>query len=240
MTQVLKGFVNVGAGQVHFRHAGSGPPVVVLHDSPHSSVLHLPLLDYLSDQFTVLALDTPGYGNSTALPREPRPEIPDFGDALAECIAALGIVRCPVYGFHTSSKITLDFAAKHPERVSVAIMDGLSLPSGPTDHEFIDRYMSPFVIGADGSYLATLWTKVRDIHRYFPWFALDAKTRNPGNFPDQQHLHDYAMDFMMAGPDYASALWRGNALPGHRNGPRSSRQRSIHGTRRRRALQLPR
>jgi hypothetical protein len=36
MTPVLKGFVAVPHGQVHFRYGGSGPVVVMLHDSPRS------------------------------------------------------------------------------------------------------------------------------------------------------------------------------------------------------------
>ncbi|MEQ9444839.1 MAG: alpha/beta hydrolase, partial [Rhodospirillaceae bacterium] len=64
---IRKGFVNVGNGQVHYRAAGSGPPVILLHDSPRSSVLHIPLVEHFSDRFTAIAIDTPGYGNSTAL-----------------------------------------------------------------------------------------------------------------------------------------------------------------------------
>ncbi len=39
-------FVAVGSGQVHYRRAGEGPPVVLLHR--------------LARNFTVVAVDTPG------------------------------------------------------------------------------------------------------------------------------------------------------------------------------------
>jgi pimeloyl-ACP methyl ester carboxylesterase len=159
---IKKGFVNVTTGQVHYRMAGSGPPIILLHDSPRSSVLHIPLLEYFSDKFTVIAIDTPGYGNSSALSHDLQPEIPDFADALAETIISFGIDKCPVYGFHTSSKILLEFAANHPNKVSIAIMDGLSLPIGDTDHDFIKNYMRPFQITETGSYLAEEWTRIRD------------------------------------------------------------------------------
>jgi pimeloyl-ACP methyl ester carboxylesterase len=202
---IRKGFVNVGNGQVHYRAAGSGPPVILLHDSPRSSVLHIPLVEHFSDRFTAIAIDTPGYGNSTALPSEPRPEIGDFAGALADTILGFGVERCPVYGFHTSSKILLEFAANHPERVAVAIMDGLSLPAGDTDYAFIESYMHPFKPTASGSYLAEEWSRIRDFQRWFPWFAKSKATRMPTAQRDMTYMQDYSMDLFMAGPNFSDA-----------------------------------
>lgn len=202
---IKKGFVNVGAGQVHYRTAGSGPPIILLHDSPRSSVLHIPLLKEFADQFTVIAIDTPGYGNSTPLDLGRQLEIPDFGTALAETIAAFGVERCPVYGYHTSSKITLAFAAKHPERVSVAILNGLSLPPGGADPTFIANYMKPFTVTDSGSYLAEEWTRVLDFQRWFPWFAKTKETRLPYLGKDLHGLHEYSMDLFMAGKHFSDA-----------------------------------
>jgi pimeloyl-ACP methyl ester carboxylesterase len=202
---IKKGFVNVGKGQVHYRIAGSGPPVILLHDSPRSSVLHIPLLKEFADQFTVIAIDTPGYGNSTPLDMGCQLEIPDFGTALAETIKAFGVERCPVYGYHTSSKITLAFAAKHPERVAVAILNGLSLPPGGADPSFIANYMKPFTVTDSGSYLAEEWTRVLDFQRWFPWFAKTKQTRLPHLGKDLHGLHEYSMDLFMAGPHFSDA-----------------------------------
>jgi len=203
--KIRKGFINAGNGQVHYRAAGSGPPIILLHDSPRSSVLHKDLVEHFSDTFTAIAIDTPGYGNSTPLPPEPRPEIADFAGALAETILGFGVERCPVYGFHTSSKILLEFAANHPERVSVAIMDGISLPPGDTDHAFIADYMRPFTVTDTGSYLGEEWTRVRDFQRWFPWFAKSKATRLPIPQRDLRYVHDYSMDLFMAGPHFSDA-----------------------------------
>ncbi len=203
--RIRKGFINSGAGQVHYRAAGSGPPIILLHDSPRSSVLHTPLVEHFSDKFTAIAIDTPGYGNSTPLPSEPRPEIADFAGALAETVAGFGVERCPVYGFHTSSKILLEFAANHPERVAVAIMDGISLPPGDTDHAFIKSYMRPFVVTDTGSYLGEEWTRVRDFQRFFPWFAKTKAARLPMAQRDMRYFHEYSMDLFMAGPHFSDA-----------------------------------
>jgi pimeloyl-ACP methyl ester carboxylesterase len=202
---IRKGFVNLGHRQVHYRAAGAGPPVILLHDSPRSSVLHLPQLEFFSQGLTVIALDTPGYGLSSPLDLGRTATIDDFGASLGETIAALGLSACPVYSFHTSSKILLSLAVQAPERLRLAIMDGLSIPSGPPDENFIRAYMKPFIIDDDGAYLAEKWTKVLDIHRFFPWFAKKAAARMASELPDEDHLHRYMLDFFMAGPHFSDA-----------------------------------
>ena len=213
---VRRGFVNVPHGQVHYRYAGHGPPVVLLHDSPRSSVMHRALLQELSQNFTAIAIDTPGYGLSTPLPADPRPEMADFARALADTLEALGIERCPIYGFHTSSKTTLQFAIDHPDRVSLAIIEGLSLPPGGPSEDFITQYMKPFVLSEDGSHLAATWSKARDIFRFFPWFDKSARARLPLDFPDDRFLHGSVLDMLMSGEHYSvaySAAMRYLALP---------------------------
>jgi len=204
MTQVLKGYVDVPHGQVHFRHGGRGPVVVMLHDSPRSSVLHVPNIEWLGEHFTVIALDTPGYGNSTPLPRSAT-EIPDFADALAATLDALGIERCALYGFHTGAKIALQFAADHPGRVPLTILDGLALPAQAPSPEFLQQYLPDFEPVSDGSHLVQLWSKVLDFHRYFPWFTRSAATRMALELPGDLDLHEYATDLFMAGRHWTSA-----------------------------------
>lgn len=202
---VRRGYVDVPFGQVHYRSAGFGPPVVLLHDSPRSSAMHEAFLDWLGDEFTAIAIDTPGYGCSSPLPSSPRPEIPDYARALGAVLDALGLPPCPVYGFHTSSKIALQLAVERPDRVAVAILDGLSLPPGPPDETFIANYMAPFTLTADGSYLVSQWTKIRDLHRFFPWFQRERRTRLPLELPDDRQLHVYGLDLMMSGANFSAA-----------------------------------
>lgn len=213
---VRKGFVDVPSGQVHYRAAGFGPPVVLLHDSPRSSVMHTEMLQALAGEFTAIAIDTPGYGHSTPLPADPVPTIPDYARALAATLEAFGIARCPVYGFHTSSKINLQFAVDHPDRVSLAILDGLSLPPGGPPEDFITRYMKPYVIQEDGSHLASSWARGRDLFRFFPWFDLRPQARLPLDQPDEKFLHRYVLDMLHSGAHYSaaySAAMRYLALP---------------------------
>ncbi len=203
--EILRGYATCDDRLVHCRRAGRGPAVVLLHDSPRSSVLHLPLLREFSDEFAVHALDTPGYGQSDPLPADPAPGIDDFGDALAEAIAALGLEGAAVYAYHTSSKIALSCAVRHPGLIGHLVVDGISLPREQVPEDFISAYMSPFEIDADGAYLCRQWTKIRDLHRFFPWFRREVGARIPMDEPSVEAMHAYAMDLFMAGPDYSSA-----------------------------------
>ena len=202
---IRKGFIHVDGRHVHYRVCGSGPAVVMLHDSPRSSVLHLRSLREFSDAFTVYALDTPGYGQSDPLPAEPRPTIDDYADALGSALLALGLRGATVYAYHTSSKIAAACASRHPGVIGHLLLDGISIPAQLAPDAFVDRYMRPFVPDTTGAYVAAQWTKVRDLHRYFPWFDIRAGARVPTAEPGPEALHEYALDFFSAGPNYAMA-----------------------------------
>ncbi len=178
--------------------------------------MHEDFIAALGGEFTAIALDTPGYGRSSPLPDQPRPEISDYATALAQALTALGIERAPVYGFHTSSKIALQFAIDHPGRASRIVIDGLNLPPGGPSEEFIARYMKPYEVQDDGSHLAATWARARDLHRFFPWFDTRPQSRLPLEFPDDRALHAYSLDMLSAGRHYSaaySAAMRYLALP---------------------------
>jgi pimeloyl-ACP methyl ester carboxylesterase len=201
---VPRRYVEVAGRAVHYRVVGSGPAIVMLHDSPRSSRLHLETARHLSRRFQVFALDTPGYGNSTPLPLE-SPSIPDFAAALAETLDALGLQEAPLYATHTSAKIALEYATAQPARTVPVILDGLSIPVTLADPGFIAAYMRPFVFDDAGGYLAAEWTRMRDMLRWFPWFDHRPSTRMPSAIPDDGWIADYLIDLLSAGPSYSSA-----------------------------------
>ncbi|MBB5687698.1 alpha/beta fold hydrolase [Sphingobium boeckii] len=175
----------------------------MLHDSPRSSRLHIETMQYLSQEFCVYALDTPGYGNSEPLDQA-SPTIADFADALGAALAALGLSHAPLYATHTSAKIALEHAARTGQPCRL-ILDGLSIPEQAADVAFIDQYMRPFTIDGSGAYLAAEWTRMRDMVRWFPWFDQRPQTRMAIATPTDGWIADYIIDFFAAGPNYAAA-----------------------------------
>lgn len=201
---IRKRFVRAGQGLVHYRVAGAGPAVVLLHDSPRSSRLHLETIAALADRFEVFALDTPGYGNSTPLPIA-APTIGDFGRALGEVLAALGLIGAPLYATHTSAKIALDYAAHAADPPPLLLLDGLSIPEHAPDEAFIGAYMRPMEIDRAGAYLASEWTRMRDMLRWFPWFDARPESRMAIAPPTAAWTDAYMLDLLSAGPHYSDA-----------------------------------
>jgi len=195
--------IDVDGRAFHYRMMGRGPAVVMLHDSPRSSRLHLDTMRDLSDLYTVYAFDTPGYGNSAPL-EKPDPTVADFAAALSGAIETLGLQGVPLYATHTSAKIALEYAARFAEPARL-ILDGLSIPQSAPDPAFIERYMRPMRLDDDGGYLAVEWTRMRDMVRWFPWFLREPDKRMPVDAPADEWLSDYAIDFLSAGPHYSSA-----------------------------------
>jgi hypothetical protein len=196
-------YVQAGDRLVHVRQAGTGPAVVMLHDSPRSSRLHLPTMAALADRYTVFALDTAGYGQSDPIGL-PNPRIEDFATALGEALAALGMEKAPLYATHTSAKIALAYAVRCPVMPRL-ILDGLSMPEVLAEESFIATYMRPFRPDASGGYLASEWGRVRDMLRWFPWFATNPAQRMAIPAPDAAWMADYAIDLFSAGEHYSDA-----------------------------------
>jgi len=200
---VRRGYIQAGGRLVHYRVCGSGPAVVLLHDSPRSSRLHLPLMKMLASRFSVFALDTPGYGNSDALDMAD-PTIPDFAHALSEALAALGLEHAPLYATHTSAKIALALAVRGG-KMPLVVLDGLSIPDGLASDEFIASYMRPFAPEPTGAWLGAEWSRTRDMLRWFPWFATAPQNRIAMDPPSPEWMEDYGIDLFSAGEHYAGA-----------------------------------
>lgn len=194
-------YVTVGARQVHYRRTGSGPALVVLHESPLSSRAYLPFADELSASFTVVALDNPGYGSSDALPLE-QPEIADFTDALVDTLDALGIAQASFYGAHTGACIALDLADRYPERVTAAVLDGLPRFTDAEREQLLTHYTPPIEARWDGTHLLAAWNQRRDMKMFFPWFRREAANRQGIVMPSAQALHDDALDLLKAKDTY--------------------------------------
>jgi pimeloyl-ACP methyl ester carboxylesterase len=201
---ITRHFVAAGGRQVHYRRAGSGPPVVLLHESPRSSAALTPLIKRLAERFHVFAMDTPGYGGSAPLAAR-RPDIAAYADALAESLAALGLARVPVYGRHTGAAIALELSRRHPEITTVAVLDGYPLFTPAEMEEFEASYLPPFRPEWSGAHVAWLWARVRDQFTFFPWHHQGPAARLPFGPPRLATLAQVVADFLIAGDGYRVA-----------------------------------
>jgi pimeloyl-ACP methyl ester carboxylesterase len=201
---IRRSTVSVNGLTVCYRHAGSGPPVVLLHEMPRSSIALLPLIQVLAARFTVYAFDMPGHGCSDPLPID-RPDIEEYADALALTLEALQMPRVPVYGTHTGAAVALDLGNRYPERTSAVLLDALALFTERERDSFLRHYLPAFTPDWEGTHMAWLWSRVRDQYSFFPWHLPGTGARlNFAPPPLEQH-HRVVLDILRAGDRYRIA-----------------------------------
>jgi len=199
--RITRHFVTVGKRRVHYRRAGEGPPLALLHASPRSATELRANQEIFARRFTTLAFDTPGFGLSDPLPLE-QPETEDLADALAETLDALGIGQVSVYGRHTGASIAVEFAARHAARCAMALTNGFPIYSKAQQQDRLTRYLSPIVPTFAGEHLLWLWFRFREQHVFWPWHEHDLAHRANAEVPDLATLHRGVMEFLEAGDNY--------------------------------------
>jgi pimeloyl-ACP methyl ester carboxylesterase len=122
-TVVRSGYVATPRGQVHYRVTGEGPPLVLLPPSPRGSSYYLPLIGRF-DGRTVLAIDTPGFGLSTAQPLDWTME--GLAAATVAALDALELDYFDLLGVHTGNKIAAAVAAGWPDRARSVALVGMT------------------------------------------------------------------------------------------------------------------
>ncbi|HEY6629679.1 MAG TPA: alpha/beta fold hydrolase, partial [Acidimicrobiia bacterium] len=96
------------------------PPLVLLHGFAVDSRVWRPQLESLSDQFTVIAWDAPGAGQSSDPPAWYG--IDDWSDCLAAFLDAIGVQRAHVLGLSWGGLLAQVFYRRHPARVRSLIL----------------------------------------------------------------------------------------------------------------------
>jgi pimeloyl-ACP methyl ester carboxylesterase len=104
--------VRLGGTRIAYTQAGDGPPLVLLHGGMEDSRSWRRQMDGLADEFTVLAWDAPGCGRSSDVPESWR--MPQYADALASWLSALGIEGPHVLGLSWGSSLALELYRRHP------------------------------------------------------------------------------------------------------------------------------
>ena len=198
-----------GHRQVHYRRAGTGPAVLLLHQSPQSSREMEPLMAAWSSHFTLFAPDSPGYGLSDPLAPDGEPvvqaSIDDFAEATFEFADALGLGRFGIYGFHTGASIGAGMAHARPGRVTALAANGLVVLTGAEIDDLLAHYLPPIVPRWDGGHLAWLWARLREQTLFFPWYDHRAETRLAFDVPPPGRLQLGLHEFLAAGDHYRVA-----------------------------------
>ncbi len=200
---IQRQFVRIGNRHVHYRHAGTGRVLMLLHQSPQNSRMWLQMIERFAGHYTVIAPDTPGFGYSDPLP-DATPGIDRFAAATLELADALGIDRFALFGMHTGGLIGMHLAWTAPERLHCLIVDGYALFNDAERARYTDRYLPPFAPSWDGAHLRWLWARMREQLYFFPWCEPSAECAIRLPPYTAQGTHDAAMDILDVGDNYRS------------------------------------
>lgn len=191
-------YVTIGRRQLHYRRAGSGPPLIALHRLPRSSEDLVPFIESASKSFTVIAPDLAGYGKSFALETAPE-SLDPLCDDLEALRVALGLGRVLLYGEQAGAALALEYACRDPNHVVALAAWDLDLPGALDLPPSAKAPLPPFEPQWDGSHFAWLWAMLREQTAFHPWHTPALNTRVDADMPDPTELNRRVVQFLNAG-----------------------------------------
>lgn len=114
---------------LYYQEKGNKEPFILLHGNGENGSYFENQIDYFSDRYRMIALDTRGHGKS---PRGTEPfTIEQFSCDLYEFMVSLEISNAVILGFSDGANIAMKFAIKYPNKVKALILNGGNLnPKG--------------------------------------------------------------------------------------------------------------
>ncbi len=127
---------DVKANGVRLRvaEAGTGAPIVLLHDLLVDHRAWNGVMRFLSTEFRLVAPDFPGFGES----EKPSParfayDVPAFAEVVADLYAGLDLGRAAIVGHGLGGAVAIALAAQHRELVSRLVLVDSVCCDGPLD-----------------------------------------------------------------------------------------------------------
>ncbi len=198
---ISRHYLTINGRRVHYRRAGKGPPLLMVHQSPRSSGEYEELMQQWGAQFTCIAPDTPGFGQSEPLAKAV-PDINDYADALAEFVHAVGLDRVPAYGFHSGAIILITALKRHPALFTGIAAGGYAVWTEAESKAFGENYTPPFLPLPYGEHLIWGWNRILEQSWFFPWYDARPETRLASAHDDPARVQDIMMEILAAGDSF--------------------------------------
>ena len=201
LSTVTNGYFGCDWGQIHYRSVNLNsdrPLLVMLHQSPLSSRNYQAVLPYLGQRFRVMALDTPGFGQST--PPDRVLSASDYARIALRGADFVGAERFHLFGRATGGVFAFIACQLAPSRVSKLVLHGMPVYTAEERADRLANFAPPYEIDDQGGHLSWIWDR---IHSEYPWI-------------DGRLATQFLRDFLNAGTDFAGsyrAIWHYD-LPG--------------------------
>lgn len=181
-------FVFGSFGQVHIITAQPATdvelkaPLVLFHPTPYSSDYFKSFISQMAADRLVIAMDTPGYGDS-AKPPEPQ-SIEAYAHSAMIVLDGLGYGKeqaVDVLGYHTGTLIAAELAVLRPEMVRRLVLPGIPFyVDDEAQRDAYEKYVKAAPITEDGSHLSGPWE-----------FATMTREMGVSLERSQTHFNDY-------------------------------------------------
>ena len=157
-----RAYIDAKEGQMHYRFAGSGEPIILLHMSGSNSGEYEQTGNFLSENYTVYALDLIGFGGSDK-PLKKYYTMDEHAQTVIAFMDSLGIESAYFVGNLVGATISLHIASNRPERVKGLFLASFGACYAPDYKMFqsIGRLpaLQPISVADDGSHLAEMWAR---------------------------------------------------------------------------------
>ena len=149
--------------QLHYRVAGAGSPLVLVHGFGVSGHIWQHVLPYLAQHYQVFVIDLPGYGRSSYRETHASWQLRDMAPLLSAWLQALRLSSVHLVGHSMGGAIAIQIAAHAPELVhTLTLVDAAGMPFRSTFQKLARRSMRSFVQKGNGRYPPAL---IRDLLR---------------------------------------------------------------------------
>jgi pimeloyl-ACP methyl ester carboxylesterase len=211
-----RGYVDASHGQIHYRAAGSGPAVLLLHQAGRTGAIYDRVAHLLAPHYRAIMIDLPGFGESDPLPLPC--SVADLAQAALEFLDGLGIDAVRLSGHHMGAVFAGELAASHPERTVAFAPSGYPLYLTAEERKQVPKeaqtprpitqmggHSVPVVteLQSDGSHLNRLFQRAVAM-LWYSKISLGAATRPVmlpfENLPpeDLEFINDYVVDGLKA------------------------------------------
>lgn len=117
-------------GQIEYFVEGSGPPLLLLHGVANDAQgmwFQRGYVDALSPHFTLIAVNSRGYGNSTPVTTVEHLHYRLYRDDFLAVLDDLGLEQAAVMGYSRGGVLAMFLAMEYPERVSALAIGAANL-----------------------------------------------------------------------------------------------------------------
>ncbi len=110
---------------LYYQEKGCGIPFILLHGNGEDGGYFKQQIDYFSNSYRMIAVDTRGHGKS---PRGSAPfTMEQFAEDLNNLLLKLNISQVVLLGFSDGANIAMKYAIKYPEKIKALILNGGNL-----------------------------------------------------------------------------------------------------------------